>query len=158
MPVTIGLQAGADLFSESTRAQISQVVRRACLHSPLPNSWNAGPVWGRELLINVRRLSSEQTGKQIYLDFLKSTYGYNISLLNAAYGVEAGSFTDLEGSLLLGADIKRSAVQRDDAEFLTALAKEFVTVTTAALRECNKNGVIYSESFHPDSTPSAVVE
>ena len=152
------LPPNADLFAASTRAHIAQSITRACQATPPPNTWNGGPIWARELVLSVRRLSSEQTGKQIYLDFLKSTYGYNITALNTAYGVEAGSFTDLEGDLLTRVDLTRPAVQRDDTEFLSALAKEVFTVAAAGLRSCNKNATTYSEVFDATNTPMAVIE
>ena len=152
------LAPNADIFAASTRAHIAKSIARACQTPPPPNSWNGGPIWGRELVLSVRRLSSEQTGKQIYLDFLKSTYGYNIAALNAAYGVEAASFTDLEGDLLTRVELTRPAVLRDDTEFLSALAREFFTVTIAELRSCNKNATIYSEVFDATSTPTAVLQ
>ena len=156
VPFSAGLPDGTDLFSKQTRTRITEGVRRACKAGP--NSWIDGPKWSRELVNATRRLSSEQPGKQIYLDFLKSTYGYNISALNAAYGVEAGAFTDLEGGLLTTADLSRVAIVKDDAEFLPALAQEFFTVTIAALRQCDKQAKIYSEIFDTAKTPVAVLE
>jgi hypothetical protein len=60
-----------------------------------PNVEIPGPGPQRPISELIRRLPDEAPGKQQYVEFLKETYGYNIDRLNAAYGLEASSFTDL---------------------------------------------------------------
>lgn len=69
----------------------------------------------------IRRLPDEAPGKQQYVEFLKETYGYNIDRLNAAYGLQASSFTDLYSFDYRALDRGREAVRRDDKAFLRAL-------------------------------------
>ena len=44
----------------------------------------------------VRVLPASETRKQLYVNFLKKRYGYQISAVNQAYGIEASAFTELE--------------------------------------------------------------
>jgi hypothetical protein len=74
----------------------------------------------------IRRLPDEAPGKQQYVEFLKETYGYNIDRLNAAYGLQASSFTDLYSLDYRALDRGREAVRRDDAAFLRALNEMLV--------------------------------
>jgi hypothetical protein len=69
----------------------------------------------------IRRLPDEAPGKQQYVEYLKETYGYNIDRLNAAYGLEASSFTDLYSFDYRALDRSREAVRHDDTAFLRAL-------------------------------------
>lgn len=84
------------------------------------------PAPSREWVDAVRRLPEEAPAKQQYVQFLKDLYGYNIGRLNEAYGLEAGSFTELASYDYRRLDTRRAAVRRDDEAFLKIL-------TTAAL-------------------------
>jgi hypothetical protein len=75
-------------------------------------------VWGREVTAaEVRALPSAHDWKQFYANWLKVKYRYQIAKLNAAYGTEFTSFTDLTESDFRGFDGKREAVRADDREF-----------------------------------------
>ncbi len=84
------------------------------------------PAPAREWVDAVRRMAEEAPAKQQYVLFLKETYGYNIERLNQAYGMDAGSFTELLTYDYSRLDVKRPAVRRDDEAFLK-------TLTAAAL-------------------------
>jgi len=89
------------------------------------------PVPSRAWVDAVRGMQENAPAKQQYVSFLKDTYGYNIGTLNAAYGLEAGSFTELGSLDYRRLDRSRSAVQRDDAAFLKLLTE----AALAAVRE-----------------------
>lgn len=71
----------------------------------------------------VRRMGEEAPAKQQYVMFLKEVYGYDVNRLNAAYGLAAGSFTELLTLDWTKLDREREAVKRDDGEFLQVLVK-----------------------------------
>ncbi len=65
----------------------------------------------------LRRLASSHDWKQFYVNWLKVRYAYNIAKLNAAYGLESTSFTDLTESDFKTLDATREAVKKDDKDF-----------------------------------------
>lgn len=79
------------------------------------------PEPAREWVTAVRRMAESAPAKQQYVQFLKELYGYNIGRLNEAYGMEAGSFTELLSYDYRRLDLARPAVRRDDAAFLKIL-------------------------------------
>ncbi|MBM3766019.1 MAG: hypothetical protein FJW32_11565 [Acidobacteria bacterium] len=87
------------------------------------------PAPAREWVSFVRGMREEAPAKQQYVQFLKDLYGYNIGALNAAYGIEAGSFTELLTYDFRKLDLTREAVKRDDASFLRVLTEAAVEAT-----------------------------
>jgi hypothetical protein len=85
----------------------------------------------------LRLLSGTSEGKQIYIGFLKTKYGYQISKVNAEYGTDAQSFTELLESPMTQVDASRLAVRRDDAEFDIDARKEMVQGILESLRKCD---------------------
>lgn len=79
------------------------------------------PAPAREWVRAVRQWPEEAPAKQQYVQFLKDLYGYNITRLNEAYGLDAGSFTELLTYDYRRLDPQRPAVQRDDEAFLKIL-------------------------------------
>ena len=79
------------------------------------------PAPSREWVHAVRRMREEAPAKQQYVQFLKELYGYNIGQFNQAYGLEAGSFTELLTYDYRRLDPTTPAVRRDDAAFLKIL-------------------------------------
>ena len=76
-------------------------------------------------------MTGESPGKQLYIAFLKSKYGYQIAAVNAGYGTDAQSFTEL-----LESPMKRG-VAKDDAEFDRAVRQDIVAAILKALRLCD---------------------
>ena len=89
------------------------------------------PVPSREWVHAVRRMREEAPAKQQYVQFLKDLYGYSIGRLNEAYGLDAGSFTELLTYDYRRLDPQRQAVRRDDEAFL----KTLITAALDAARE-----------------------
>jgi hypothetical protein len=89
------------------------------------------PVPSLEWVFAVRRMREDTPAKQQYVQFLKDLYGYNIGRLNEAYGLEAGSFTELLTYDYRRLDSKRAAVRHDDEAFL----KTLINATLDAARE-----------------------
>ncbi len=85
------------------------------------------PAPAREWVSFVRAMREEAPAKQQYVQFLKDLYGYNIGALNAAYGIEAGSFTELLTYDFRKLDLSRETVKRDDASFLRVLTEAAVS-------------------------------
>jgi hypothetical protein len=67
----------------------------------------------------VRALPATDTRKQLYINFLKKRYGYQIASVNKAYGIEATAFTELESSDFSTVDASRTKV--DDLAFAAEL-------------------------------------
>lgn len=111
--VIISLAPWPDPFDEAFLRSVPQARSgEAVEFRPAP-----GPAW----VDAVRGMREEAPAKQQYVQFLKDTYGYNIGLLNKAYGLEAGSFTELLTYDYRRLDAQRPAVRRDDAAFLKIL-------------------------------------
>lgn len=89
------------------------------------------PAPSRDWVHAVRKMREEAPAKQQYVQFLKELYGYNIGRLNEAYGLEAGSFTELLTYDYRRLDPQRPAVRRDDEAFL----KSLITAALDAARE-----------------------
>lgn len=79
------------------------------------------PAPAREWVEAVRRMPEHAPAKQQYVQFLKDAYGYSIGALNVAYGLDAGSFTELLTLDHRRFDSRRPAIRRDDAAFLKIL-------------------------------------
>ena len=107
----------------------------------MPGSQTSGFAGYRWILppvaAELRLRSGTSEGKQIYIGFLKTKYGYQISKVNAEYGTDAQSFTELLELPLPQVDLSRPAVRRDDAEFDGEARKEMVEGILEALKKCD---------------------
>lgn len=81
------------------------------------------PEPAREWVHAIRRMPEAAPAKQQYVQFLKELYGYNINQLNGAYGLEAGSFTELLTYDYRRLDTQKAAVRQDDDAFLKILVR-----------------------------------
>jgi hypothetical protein len=115
------------------------------------------PVWSREWVSWFRSLDAEADGKQQYLQFLKQTYSYNIDLLDAIYGIESTSFTDLAAYPWTGLDTARPAVRKDDEAFLGWIAQVLCATAVEALRKHDPNHLIIGQAFGRN-VPGVVIE
>jgi hypothetical protein len=97
------------------------VIQLPALPEADPFAADTLPAWAR-----AARAVLRNEAKVEYVEFLKETYGYNIDRLNAAYGLEASSFTDLYSFDYRALDGTRDAVRRDDAAFRRALNEMLV--------------------------------
>jgi hypothetical protein len=88
------------------------------------------PAPAREWVTAVRAMREEAPAKQQYVQFLKDQYGYEIGALNKAYGIEAGSFTELLTYDWRRLDLSRETVRRDDASFLRVLIEAAVAASS----------------------------
>lgn len=118
--VVISLTPWPDPFDAAFAAQVPR--GREVEFRPAPS---------RDWVHAVRRMREEAPAKQQYVQFLKDLYGYNIGRLNEAYGLEAGSFTELLTYDYRRLDAGREAVRRDDEAFLKIL----ITAALDAARE-----------------------
>ncbi|MBL8240023.1 MAG: hypothetical protein JNM66_21560 [Bryobacterales bacterium] len=84
------------------------------------------PAPARAWVLAVRQMKEDAPAKQQYVQFLKELYGYNIGKLNEAYGLNAGSFTELLNYDYRRLELNRPAVERDDASFLKILTQAAV--------------------------------
>jgi len=110
------------------------------------------PDWGRAWVSWFRSLPEESEGKQQYLLFLKETYGYNIGDLNAAYGLDSTSFTDLAIVNWRLLDLGRVAVRKDDEAFLSSIAQVLCRTASDGIRSRDKDHVILGPLFFRDCT------
>lgn len=128
--VEFKLPAQFDPFDVGAQTQYEAAAQESCA-VPKPISF-VGYRWKLpKLAASVRQRSGESPGKQIYIAFLKSKYGYQIAALNADYGTDAQSFTEL-----LESPMKRG-VEAHDAEFDSAMRQELVEGILGALRKCD---------------------
>ena len=118
--VVISLTPWPDPFDAAFRRQVPRAAEVEFRPAP-----------SREWVHAVRRMREEAPAKQQYVQFLKDLYGYNIGRLNEAYGLDAGSFTELLTYDYRRLDPQRQAVRRDDEAFL----KTLITAALDAARE-----------------------
>ncbi len=94
-------------------------------------------VWGGEVsAASLATQPSASDSKQFYIAWLKERYAYNIAHLNAAYGLESTSFSDLAESDFRQLDRSRPAVREDDALFLGLLANMMLERVRNLLEPC----------------------
>jgi hypothetical protein len=69
----------------------------------------------RKPAMEARKAAPDSTIRQVYLNFLKKRYGYQIQAINRAYGLDASSFTELESETFAATPTSRMLA--DDAAF-----------------------------------------
>ena len=129
--VELKLPAHFDPFAVDTKVQYETAARAACA-TPKPVDfigyhWRLPPVAAQ-----VRQMAGDSPGKQIYINFLKTKYGYQIASVNADFGTDAQSFTELLESPI------RSQSSKYDAEFDAPARHDMVEGILAALRKCDE--------------------
>ena len=128
--VDLKLPAHFDPFAPEAKAQYEFAARTACA-VPKPAGF-VGYRWRLPAVAaELRQMTGESPGKQIYIAFLKSKYGYQIVKLNADYGTDAQSFTEL-----LDSPMKRG-LSAHDQEFEAPIRKEMADEILGALRRCD---------------------
>ena len=134
--VDLHLPLHLDPFGIDAKAQYSRAAAEAC-NAPKPQGF-AGYRWRLPAVASeMRSLTGTSEGKQIYIGFLKSKYGYNIANLNADYGTNAQSFTELLESRMSSVDSSREVVRTHDAEFDLTIRREMVDAILSALNRCD---------------------
>ena len=133
--VDVVLPPHFDPYLEAAQAQYDAAATAAC-RAPKPAGflgyrWRL-PAFASEL----RSMTSASVGKQIYIGFLKSKYGYQIAQLNRVYGLDAQSFTELQESPIVVVRMNET-VHRDDDEFDAEARREVAASILAALRKCD---------------------
>jgi hypothetical protein len=98
----------------------------------------------------VRALPASETRKQMYINFLKKRYGYQISAVNQVYGIEASAFTELESSDFAGIDLSKT--KGDDLEF----AAELIHMEVEEMRRQLGLEILILAVVGPDSPRSLV--
>jgi len=133
--VELKLPLHFDPFALDAKAQYKQAAREACLAPKAKNftgyRWRL-PAVAAEL----RLMTGASEGKQVYIGFLKTKYGYNIATLNQDYGTSAQSFTELTESPIR-VDATRLAIRKQDAEFDAPIRADMLDAILKALRECD---------------------
>jgi hypothetical protein len=134
--VEVKLPAHFDPLSPNAKAQYEAAAREAC-KAPKPAEF-AGYFWRLpSVAAELRLMTGASEGKHVYIDFLKTKYGYNINSLNHQYGTDAQSFTELLESPIAHVDATRQRVHEDDAEFDSFQRTEMFDGIRTALRQCD---------------------
>lgn len=118
-----------DVFDEAVQTKLRDDIRRTCKPIDVQTV-------DREWVDYMRALPAEAPGKQDYVAFLKDRYEYNIARLNAAYGIDFASFTDLTAWNFAGLDRTREAVAKDDAEFVTTMRDILKRISAEGRQAC----------------------
>jgi hypothetical protein len=131
--VVLRLLEGELPEAEAVRAQMKGVcaVLREKKAAGVELEWGQGPTARR-----LGAMAGETAGKQYDVAWLKDRYGYQIAKLNAAYGLEATSFSELLERDLGRVDRVREAVRRDDEDFLRDVREGVEAVVKPAVSEC----------------------
>lgn len=129
--VKLKLPAHFDPFAVGAKVQYEAAAHAACA-TPKPADF-IGYYWRLPFVaVELRQMSGDSPGKQIYINFLKSKYGYQIAAVNADFGTDAQSFTELLESPI------RSQSSKNDAEFDPGPRQDMVEGILAALRRCDQ--------------------
>ena len=88
-----------------------------------------------------RALISGEEGKEIYVQFLKDRHGYAILHVNAIYGQEATSFTELLTLPFAGVDEQKREVVGDDAAFGEVLLAHWSRAAAEGRKQCGAPAV-----------------
>jgi len=86
----------------------------------------------------IRGLTGGEDGKELYVQFLKDRYDYNITRVNQVYRQDASSFSELLGRDFRQADGASESVRRDDAAFLEMLKSIWTRWVLAARERCGR--------------------
>jgi len=119
--------------------------------------WTGIPVWNRAWVDWFRTLHADSPGKQQYVQFLKETYKYSVGDVNAIYGIDSTSFTDLGQIRWNAAGLDREKVRADDEAFLGSIAQVLYSTAAEAIRKVDQHHLILSEHFDK-TTPSPVIQ
>lgn len=126
----VKLPAHFDPFAVDVKDQYAAAAVAACAEAK-PRGF-IGYRWRHPAVASgLRMLSGESPGKQVYIAFLKSKYGYQIKQVNADYGTDAQSFTELLDAPLARPDGPY------DAEFDSGVRSEMTARILEALRKCD---------------------
>lgn len=127
------LGLAADLHSAGFARTLEERAGAACRAKSGGFGLDEG--WSRAWVDQVRRVTrSEHEGKQLYVQFLKDRHGYAIERVNAIYGLEAGSFTELVTHDFAATERAKETVRQDDEAFLTILAEQLETLVRETWR------------------------
>ena len=125
------------LLEEELAPKLKQRTEAACSLARSQKADGLELDWGEVTgAAALARLGSATEGKQFYIAWLKDRYGYNIARLNAAYGLEFTSFSDLAESDFSKVDRSRKAVREDDKEFLVTLEQTMEQKLSDWLQAC----------------------
>ena len=128
--IELKLPAHFDPLAVDAPNQYSAAAKLACAEPKQVGF--VGYVWRLPAVAaELRQMTGESFGKQIYIAFLKAKYGYQISKLNADYGTDAQSFTELLESPM------KDGLAEHDAEFNRPVRAEMVQGILEALRKCD---------------------
>jgi hypothetical protein len=105
------------------------------------------PAWNRAWVNWFRTLHADSPGKQQYVQFLKETYKYSIGDVNAVYGIDSTSFTDLGQISWNAAGLDRAKPRTDDEAFLGSIAQVLYSTAAEAIRKADRNHLVLSEHF-----------
>lgn len=134
--VEVRLPAGFSPFDSGADGQYQPAAALACKASK-PDSF-AGYRWSLPRVARLlRSRPGSDEGKQIYIGYLKTKYGYRIQDLNKAYSLDAQSFTELldgDWSDKAGAS---GALARDDEDFESPLRREMHDAIIKELSSCD---------------------
>lgn len=111
--------------------------------------------WTQARVQEVRLLNPDHELKELYVQFLKETYGYQIQRLTAAYGIEASSFTELASLDWRRFDERRS--RTDDDQFLGWLAEARFRAAVEAIKREDAAHPVVSPYLHA-GVPESVRE
>lgn len=114
------------LLEPEAQQSLARKVDQACNTAKRENADGFELSWGDPpSAAKIGAMPAASEGKQFYIGWLKDRYGYQISKLNAAYGLESTSFSDLESMDFKQVDRRRQAVVEDDQRFLNDLKAMF---------------------------------
>ncbi len=139
------IDVGPDPFDDHLVAAVQKAAglgrQRAAL---LGYTWTASN-WTSARVTATRNLSAESAGKQQYVGFLKERYEYSIERVNAIYGLESTSFSDLLTESFARLDTTQPAVAQDDRQFLADTATRLAETLAAELKTAHPGALLFSE-------------
>ncbi len=125
------------LLDADVQASIRLRVEASCAALSKSPETHLELIWGGEVsAASLATQPSASDSKQFYIAWLKDRYDYNIARLNAAYGLESTSFSDLAESDFRQLDRSRPAVRKDDAAFLEQISAMTIERVRSLVQPC----------------------
>lgn len=139
------IDVGHDPFDDDLIAAVQKAAELGRRRTALVGyTWPASP-WTTARLTALRQLPAESAGKQQYVGFLKERYAYSIERVNAIYGLESTSFSDLLNESFAQLPTNQTAAAADDRQFLSDTATRLAETLALALKAAHPGALLFSE-------------
>ena len=128
--------------------------------------WTDTPTWDlhktrrfrqTDWVSEIRRLSTDSPGWQVYVSFLRKQYDNDIARFNRAYDLKVDGFDALTPDDVSSLDLTRYEIARDDGTFLGLIARTYYGIIGPAFRKYDPNHLVFGEKYLLGDLPLPVL-